>query len=117
MEDITTTTIALTGGNATRASLESDWRFAELIAATWVEPELSARYTETPDVVLAEFGIVLAAGETAPALPAAAELDVFVEEFDQLSEISSDVMWTYTAAPTASVASRTALPTLEATGA
>lgn len=86
MENITTTTIALTGGNATRASLESDWRFAELITATWVEPELSARYTETPDVVLAEFGIVLAAGETAPELPATTELDMLIEDFDQLPD-------------------------------
>jgi putative thiazole/oxazole-modified microcin (TOMM)-like peptide len=86
METINTTTMTVTAGNAASTRLESDWRFAELIAATWVEPELSFRYAQSPEAVLAEFGIVLAEGETAPELPAAAELDLIVEDFDRLPE-------------------------------
>lgn len=118
METIDTTTIPATGGSAARISLENDWRFAELIAATWVEPGLSSRYARTPDAVLAEFGILLAAGQPAPELPAATELDLVVEDFDGLGEVRPDVLWTYTAAPQSFPAVPAALATsLEASGA
>lgn len=84
-------TIDNAANTAAGAALENDWRFAELIAATWLEPELSIRYTQSPAAVLAEFGILLREGEAAPALPAATELDLLVEEFDRLSETSPDL--------------------------
>ncbi|WP_033259462.1 MULTISPECIES: TIGR04351 family putative TOMM peptide [Kitasatospora] len=49
--------------------LESDWRFAELVVRTHLEPGLRLRYLEEPAEVLAEFGLSLPEGATAPVLP------------------------------------------------
>jgi len=65
-------------------SLENDWRFAELIARTWMEPALRERYLAEPVQVLAEAGIELPYGCPVPALPSGDELDVVVDRFDAL---------------------------------
>lgn len=99
------------------APLEHDWRFAELVAATWLEPGLNTRYAHSPEAVLAEFGIVLAEGETAPRLPAAPELQLTVDDFEQLPELTSEAaVLTWCTAPSASMAGTT-LPAGEAAGA
>ncbi|MDO0926667.1 hypothetical protein QQY24_15045 [Streptomyces sp. TG1A-8] len=65
-------------------SLDHDWRFAELVARTWTEPDLKERYAADPHRVLAEAGIDLAPGTPVPHLPAGEELDVVVAPFDTL---------------------------------
>lgn len=50
-------------------AIDHDWRFAELVARTWTEPELAVRYHENSHAVLSEFGIELASLEQAPTLP------------------------------------------------
>ncbi|SEB31114.1 putative TOMM peptide [Streptomyces misionensis] len=65
-------------------SLTHDWRFAELIARTWMEPALRERYLAEPRRVLAEAGIELPAGCPVPALPSSEELEVVVDRFDTL---------------------------------
>ncbi|MFD9125580.1 TIGR04351 family putative TOMM peptide [Kitasatospora sp. NPDC059571] len=67
---------------AARVSIEQDWRFAELVARTWLEPGLAESYTQDPRGVLADFGIELAAGEPVPALPAVAGMKLVIEDLD-----------------------------------
>jgi hypothetical protein len=59
--------------------LEADWRFADLIARAVAQPGLGRRYAADPHTVLAEFGLSVAAGQDAPALP---ELELIVEHLD-----------------------------------
>lgn len=63
------------------APMEQDWRFAELVARTWIEPALSTRYQEDPHAVLADFGLHLPSGCAVPLLPPAPALDLVVEDF------------------------------------
>lgn len=55
------------------APIDQNWRFAELVAQSCLQPGLRERYTAQPRAVLAEFGIRLTAGEPLPELPGAAE--------------------------------------------
>ena len=43
--------------NVSNTPVEQDWRFAELVARSWMEPELVVRYAADPCAVLAEFGL------------------------------------------------------------
>ncbi|WP_399930781.1 hypothetical protein [Streptomyces kanamyceticus] len=65
-------------------TLDHDWRFAELIARTWTDSELRARYLADPRHVLAEAGIELPPGSAVPALLPGEELDLVVDRFDTL---------------------------------
>jgi putative thiazole/oxazole-modified microcin (TOMM)-like peptide len=69
-------------------SLDHDWRFAELVARTWIEADLRERYLADPHRVLAEAGIDLAPGAPVPALPDGADLDVVVARFDTLPAVA-----------------------------
>lgn len=62
------------------SSIELDWRFAELVADTWVEPELALRYAADPVAMLAEYGMAVAASD-APALPVAPDIELIIEDF------------------------------------
>ncbi|MGC5033472.1 TIGR04351 family putative TOMM peptide [Micromonospora sp. DT229] len=46
-------------------------RFARLVADAWSDPALADRYRLDPTAVLAEYGIVLGAGDEVPDLPPA----------------------------------------------
>lgn len=63
---------------ARTSSVEHDWRFAELVARTCLQPELALRYALEPRNVLAEFGIPVAPGSVIPALPADTDTEVTI---------------------------------------
>ncbi|MFF3323725.1 hypothetical protein [Streptomyces sp. NPDC002889] len=60
------------------SSVEHDWRFAELVARSYLQPELALRYALEPRNVLAEFGIPVAPGSVIPALPADTDTEVTI---------------------------------------
>ncbi|MFC5029017.1 hypothetical protein G3I60_26170 [Streptomyces sp. SID13666] len=62
-------------------AIEQDWRFAELVALSWIEPALSLRYAQNPSQVLAEFGLHVAGDVSTPALPPAPQLALVIEDF------------------------------------
>jgi putative thiazole/oxazole-modified microcin (TOMM)-like peptide len=62
--------------------VELDWRFAELVARTWLEPELAERYGADPCAVLAEFGLSIADPGEAPRLEPVAEFELIIDELD-----------------------------------
>lgn len=64
----------------TQTPIELDWRFAELVARSWTEPELARRYTHDPVAVLAEFGLHVADAADAPKLTSFPEPDLVVED-------------------------------------
>lgn len=61
-------------------TIELDWRFAELVADSWVEPELALRYAADPVALLAEYGMTVTA-QDAPALPVAPDIELIIEDF------------------------------------
>lgn len=65
-----------------RTAIDHDWRFAELVARTWTEPELALRYRRDSHAVLSEFGIQLASREQAPTLPTEPEGALVIEGVD-----------------------------------
>lgn len=65
------------------ADLERDWRFAELVMRTRLEPDLHARYAADARCVLAEFGLPLPAGAQAPLLHPAGHTGVVIEHLDR----------------------------------
>ncbi|MCM2423291.1 MULTISPECIES: hypothetical protein [Streptomyces] len=62
-------------------AIEQDWRFAELVALSWIEPDLSIRYAQNPSQVLAEFGLHVDGDGSTPDLPPAPELALVIEDF------------------------------------
>jgi hypothetical protein len=62
--------------------VEHDWRFAELIARSWMEPQLAVRYAADPCRVLAEFGLKVTRREDAPALEPYSGPDLIVEDLE-----------------------------------
>lgn len=62
-------------------AIERDWRFAELVALSWIEPDLSIRYTQNPSQVLAEFGLHIDGDVSTPDLPPAPQLALVIEDF------------------------------------
>ncbi|BFV59175.1 hypothetical protein KCMC57_up42790 [Kitasatospora sp. CMC57] len=60
--------------------LECDWRFAELVVWTHLDPELRARYAVDPRAVLAEFDVVLPTGTAVPPLRRPQHPPVVVED-------------------------------------
>jgi putative thiazole/oxazole-modified microcin (TOMM)-like peptide len=68
--------------NGTDIPIELDWRFAELVVRTWMEPELGRRYAVDPVAVLAEFGLTVADAALAPRLEAIPEAELVIEDFD-----------------------------------
>lgn len=73
---------------ATATQIEHDWRFAELIARSWMEQGLAARYRTDPCSVLAEFGIDLADPQAAPVLPADPGDDVVIDDLDRAADVA-----------------------------
>jgi hypothetical protein len=65
----------------TESPIELDWRFAELVVRTWMEPELARRYAQDPIPVLAEFGLFVDDACAAPRLEAIPETELVIEDF------------------------------------
>ncbi|MDH2390788.1 hypothetical protein QCN29_18730 [Streptomyces sp. HNM0663] len=59
-------------------SVEHDWRFAELVARSCLQPELALRYALEPRNVLAEFGLTTGPESPIPALPTGADAEVCI---------------------------------------
>ena len=72
---------------ACNGSVEHDWRFAELVARSFLQPELALRYALEPRNVLAEFGIPMTAGSAIPALPAEAHTEVTIINLSSSGEL------------------------------
>jgi putative thiazole/oxazole-modified microcin (TOMM)-like peptide len=70
--------------NAIGTPVEQDWRFAELVARTWMEPSLADRYTADPCAVLAEFGLIVTSRQDAPSLEPYRGLELIIEELEHL---------------------------------
>ena len=68
--------------NANKKPVEQDWRFAELIARTWMEPGLADRYAADPCTVLAEFGLTIARAEDAPSLEPYCGSELIIEDLE-----------------------------------
>ncbi|MDH6110619.1 putative thiazole/oxazole-modified microcin (TOMM)-like peptide [Kitasatospora sp. MAP12-15] len=66
-------------------ALECDWRFAELVVWTYLDPTLRTRYTVEPAAVLAEFGLLLPAGTAAPSLDGPAGGGLVITNADDLT--------------------------------
>lgn len=62
--------------------IEMDWRFAELVARTWMEPDLAQRYHADPVPVLAEFGLTVTCADDAPRLEAVPTVELLIEGLD-----------------------------------
>lgn len=65
----------------TESPIELDWRFAELVVRTWIEPELARRYAEDPLPVLAEFGLSVPDASAAPRLEEISDTELVIEDF------------------------------------
>jgi putative thiazole/oxazole-modified microcin (TOMM)-like peptide len=74
-------------GSQTTSEIERDWRFAELVVQSWIDPGLTTRYREDPRAVLAEFELRIDTGEQAPALPADPGDELLIEDLDQCSAL------------------------------
>ncbi|MDQ0939576.1 hypothetical protein [Streptomyces sp. V1I1] len=72
---------------ACTGSVEHDWRFAELVARSYIQPELALRYALEPRNVLAEFGIPTTPESSIPALPADADTEVTIINLSFSGEI------------------------------
>lgn len=68
--------------NVSNTPVEHDWRFAELVARSWMEPELVVRYAADPCQVLAEFGLEITRREQAPALEPYCGPDLIIEDLE-----------------------------------
>lgn len=68
-------------------SVEHDWRFAELVARSFLQPELALRYALEPRNVLAEFGIPTTTDSAIPALPAEADTEVTIISLSSTAEL------------------------------
>ncbi|MDJ0341793.1 hypothetical protein QMK19_12375 [Streptomyces sp. H10-C2] len=73
-------------------AIEQDWRFAELVALSWIEPDLSDRYAQNPSQVLAEFGLHIDGGSSTPDLPPAPELALVIEDFTGAASARGSVL-------------------------
>jgi putative thiazole/oxazole-modified microcin (TOMM)-like peptide len=63
--------------------IEMDWRFAELVARTWMEPDLAYRYRVDPVPVLAEFGLTVASAADAPRLETIPMVELEIDGLDE----------------------------------
>jgi putative thiazole/oxazole-modified microcin (TOMM)-like peptide len=68
--------------NANGKPVEQDWRFAELVARTWMEPGLVDRYATDPCSVLAEFGLTVTRSEDAPSLEPYCGSELIIEDLE-----------------------------------
>ncbi|HEU5357092.1 MAG TPA: hypothetical protein VFU65_21660 [Actinocrinis sp.] len=68
--------------NVSNTPVEQDWRFAELVARSWMEPELVVRYAADPCAVLAEFGLEVTRREDAPSLEPYCGPDLIIEDLE-----------------------------------
>jgi hypothetical protein len=60
--------------------IESDWRFAAIVARTHIEPDFAARYETDPHAVLREFGLHIDTRTATPKLPVDGDRDLHIEE-------------------------------------
>lgn len=68
--------------NTSKSPVEQDWRFAELVARTWMEPGLAERYAADPCAVLSEFGLDVARPDDAPSLEPYCGSDLIIEDVE-----------------------------------
>lgn len=62
--------------------VESDWRFAALVARSWSEPALLDRYADDPYRVLAEYGLAVDEEHDVPSLAGMAGIELVIEDLD-----------------------------------
>ncbi len=81
--------------NANATPVEHDWRFAELVARSWMEPELAVRYAADPCGVLAEFGLTVTRREDAPGLEPYCGPDLIIEDLEHARGLrpSCNITW------------------------
>ncbi|MER5768684.1 TIGR04351 family putative TOMM peptide [Streptomyces sp. NPDC001985] len=81
---------------------DREW-LVELIARTWLEPALAARYRADARAVLDEFGVTLDVGEPAPALPESPVCELSIEELTRptTAHAGACLTWEVSAAQTA----------------
>lgn len=75
-------------GPRTAGDIEQDWRFAELVAQSWVDDGLIIRYRDDPHAVLAEFDLRLGHAAPVPALPDAPKDDLLIEDLSCSSALA-----------------------------
>ncbi|MCX4820525.1 hypothetical protein OG883_11515 [Streptomyces sp. NBC_01142] len=61
-----------------RTHIDHDWRFAELVARSYLQPDLALRYALEPRTVLAEFGMTTGPDTVIPALPTEAPQEMTI---------------------------------------
>jgi hypothetical protein len=65
---------------------ESDRRnFARMVAGSWADDSLTARYNAEPRAVLVEFGVELAEGVPTPVLPPRPDGEFSVEQLESVA--------------------------------
>ncbi|HEY7483586.1 MAG TPA: hypothetical protein VH912_03915 [Streptosporangiaceae bacterium] len=79
-------------------SVEQDWRFADLVARAWQDPELAARYRQDPCGVLTQFGLRVDCPAAAPALPSGHGTDLLIEDLDH-EDVAGFALNTFCGAP------------------
>ncbi|MFK4221523.1 hypothetical protein [Streptomyces sp. NPDC019890] len=101
---------------ACASSVEHDWRFAELVARSFLQPELALRYALEPRNVLAEFGIATDSSTAIPALAPDVAPTVTIVRLDQQAApvCPAGSGWCYAPEPTPSVREDSARRTVRA---
>ncbi|MEV6398569.1 hypothetical protein AB0M39_27980 [Streptomyces sp. NPDC051907] len=90
---------AFTGNTSHKAEgthIDHDWRFAELVARSCLQPDLALRYALEPLTVLAEFGIVAGPDTVIPALPTDVQQEMTIISLTSLKTHSSTQSFTCT---------------------
>ncbi|WP_153450950.1 hypothetical protein [Streptomyces smaragdinus] len=65
------------------AAIEDDWRFAELVVRSILDPELAGRYSADPRSVLAEFGLRTDHRTQTPAIPTGLSAGIRIVPLDR----------------------------------
>lgn len=75
------------------SALERDWRFAELVVWTHLDPTLLSRYYADPATVLGEFGLLLPTGTPAPPLERAPKRQrVVITDLDNAARADNTIV-------------------------
>lgn len=81
------TNVIVPSGAQTASEIEGDWRFAELVACSWIDSDLVVRYREDPCSVLAKFRLRVSTEAQAPALPTDSGEQLLIEDLTHSSSI------------------------------